>query len=108
MNNTIKIFGENTHEYKRLDAAAKLVNSEFDVYNATAKVSDEWFDYAGGVKFTTLVVGQYQALNPLQQAKITTGSLKDFTDAVAAVIETHRARMNMLTEIRYGLQQEVE
>lgn len=103
MNNTIRIYGSNTKEFKRLEAAAKLINADFDANNATARVSEEWFDYPGGVRWTTLIISEYQALNPEQQRQITSGSLREFTAACAAVIYAHRARMNMLAEIRYGL-----
>ena len=104
MKNTIRVYGPNTKEYQRLESAAKLINAEFDRDNATARVSDEWFDYPGGIRWTTLVVSEHQALNPQQQKNITVGSLRDFTSACAAVIYTHRERMNALAEIRYGLE----
>ena len=103
MNKTIRVYGPNTKEYQRLEAAAKLINADFDSNNATARISDEWFDYPGGMRWTTLLISEYQALNPEQQREITSGTLRDFTAACAAVINTHRERMNMLAEIRYGL-----
>ena len=54
----------------------------------------------------TIMVGQYPALNPLEQAKLISDDLEDFARTVAAVVETHRARMNMLLGARYGLQEE--
>ena len=104
MNKTIRVYGPKTKEYQRLEAAAILINSEFVADNATARVSDEWFDYPGGMRWTTLTISEYQALNPEQQKAITAGTLRDFTGAVAAVIYTHRERVNALTEIRYGLE----
>ena len=104
MANTIRVFGGNTKEYQRLEAAAKLINADFDHNHATARVSDEWFDYPGGVMWTTLVIGENQALTPEQQAWITGGTLREFTNACASVIYNHRERMNALAEIRYGLE----
>lgn len=104
MTDTIKIYGANTPEHQRMEAAATLINSNFSHNNATARVSDEWFDYEGGVKWTTIMIGAYPALNPLDQAKLASGSLKDFAEVVAAVVETHRSRINMLNNIRYGLE----
>jgi hypothetical protein len=106
MTDTIRIFGANTPERQRLEAAATLINSYFDHNNATARVTDEWFDYEGGVMWTTIMVGQYPALNPLQQARLISDDFEDFARTVAAVVETHRARMNMLLGVRYGLQEE--
>lgn len=103
---TVNVYGENTKEYQRLEAAAKLINSDFESNHATARVSDEWFDFKGGVRWTTLMVGEYQALTPQQQADITQGSLRAFTNACAAVIMAHRDRMNMLAGIRYGLEED--
>lgn len=103
MNKTIRVYGPNTKEYQRLEAAAKLINADFDHNNATARVSDEWFDYPGGMRWTTLLISECQALNPQQQKDITDGTLREFTNACAAVIYTHRERMNMLAEVRYGL-----
>lgn len=108
MNDTIKIYGASTPERQRLESAAMLINSNFNPNHATARVSDEWFDFEGGVKWTTLMIGAYPALNPLQQAMITRGSLEDYTKVVAAVIVAHRDRMNMLTAVRYGLEEEEE
>lgn len=105
MTDTLKIYGTNTPERQRLEAAATLINSNFDHNHATARVSDEWFDYEGGVMWTTLMIGQYPALNPQQQREVTSGSLRDFTNVCAAVIYAHRERMNMLSEVRFGLQE---
>ena len=105
-NNTIRVFGPQTREHQRLEAAARLINADFEHNYATARVSDEWFDYPGGVMWTTIVIGEHQALTPEQQRYITDGSLRDFTYACAAAIETHKSRINMLTKIRYGLQEE--
>ena len=51
------------------------------------------------------MISEYQALNPQQQRDIVDGSLRDFTSACAAVIYTHRERMNALSQIRYGLEE---
>ena len=106
MTDTLKIFGANTPERQRLEAAAILINSNFDHNHATARVSDEWFDYDGGVMWTTLMIGQYPALNPQQQKELTSGTLREWSNVVAAVTYAHRERMNMLAEVRYGLQED--
>ena len=108
MNKTVRVYGPKTKEYQRLEAAAKLINADFDDNNATARVSDEWFDYPGGMRWTTLLIGEYQALNPQQQREITDGSLREFTYACAAIINTHRERMNMLSAVRFGLRGDEE
>lgn len=106
MNDIIRIYGGNTKEHQRLEAAATLINADFEYNNATAKVSDVWFDYPGGVMWTTITIGEHQALSPQQQQWITQGSLRDFTNACAAAINSHRERVNMLAGIRYGLKEE--
>ena len=98
--------GTEIARFQRLEAAARLINADFEHNYATARVSDEWFDYPGGVMWTTIVIGEHQALTPEQQIFITDGSLREFTYACAAAIEAHRSRINMLTGIRYGLQEE--
>ena len=105
-NKTIRVYGPQTKEYQRLEAAARLINADFEHNYATARVSDEWFDYPGGVRWSTIVIGEHQALTPEQQVYITDGSLREFTYACAAAIEAHRSRVNMLSEIRYGLPKE--
>ena len=105
MTDTIKVFGERTREYQRLEAAAKLVNAEFDYNNAEAAVREVYFDFGGGVMWTTIVIGDYQALDPLQHAKITLGSMADFAGAVQDVIQKHRAHVNLLASVRYGVKQ---
>ena len=104
MANTIRVFGPNTPEHKRLEAAAILINSEFDHNHATARVSDEWFDYPGGVMWTTIVIGEQQYLTPEQQNWITQGTPRELTNAVVSVTASYRERMNALSEIRYGLE----
>ena len=108
MNDTLKIYGVNTPERMRLESAAMLINSSFigNANNATARVEDVWFDYEGGVMWTTLMVGQYPALNPKQQKELTSGTLREWTNVVAAVTYAHRERINMLAEVRYGLQED--
>lgn len=104
MANTIRVFGPNTQENQRLQAAAILINSEFDSNHATARVSDEWFDFPGGVMWTTITIGDQQYLTPEQQEAITQGSPREFTNAYVSVIYSYRERMNKLTGIRYGLE----
>lgn len=106
MTDTLKIFGANTPERQRLESAAMLINSNFDHNNATARVSDEWFDYEGGVMWTTLMIGPYPALSPQQQKELTSGTLREWSNVVAAIVYAHRERMNMLAEVRYGLEGE--
>ena len=106
MTDTLKIFGANTPERQWLESADMLINSNFDHNNATARVSDEWFDYEGGVMWTTLMIGPYPALNPQQQTALTAGNIKDFANVVSAVVRTHWERISMLNDVRYGLEEE--
>ena len=100
---TIKIYGPKTKEHKRLEAAAILINAEFDGCFGDAEVRDVFWDYGGGIKWTTICFGNdYQALNPVQQAMITLGGMGDFSKAVTEVIDTHRKHIELVNHIRYG------
>lgn len=106
MTDTLKIYGASTPERQKLEAAAMLINSNFEGKYATARVSDEWFDYEGGIKWTTIMVGPYPALNPQQQTALTAGNIKDFANVVSAVVRTHWERISMLNDVRYGLEED--
>ena len=100
---TIRIYGEKTKEHKRLEAAAMLINAEFDDCFGDAIVKDMFWDYGGGVKWTTIVIdGQYQALDPLQHAKIVLGNMDDFGAVVNEVVGRRRKHMQLVNNIRYG------
>lgn len=100
---TIKIYGWKTKERKRLEAAAILINAEFDDSFGDAEVKDVFWDYGGGIKWTTIVFGdQYQALDPLQHAKIVLGNFDEFGKVVGQVVSTRRKHMQLVNHIRYG------
>lgn len=102
MTDTIRVYGEKTKEYRRLQAAADLINAEFDENFGDAEVRDVYWDYGGGIKWTTICFkGEYQALDPRQHAIITTGSITDFASAVLEVVIRHREMMNMSLTLRY-------
>jgi hypothetical protein len=104
MQDTIKVFGEKTKEHKRLEAAAMLINAEFDGNYGEAEVKDVFWDYGGGVKWTTICFGhEYQALSPMQHAMITVGKMADFAKAVSEVMESHRKHMQLSLALRYGV-----
>jgi hypothetical protein len=104
MIDTIKVYGEKTKEHQRLEAAALIINAEFDSKFAEAIVEDTYFDYGGGVKWTTIIIGDYQALDPMQQAKIVLGDMKDFGEAVTEVIKRHRQHVQLVNAVRYGVE----
>lgn len=100
---TIRIYGPNTKEYKRLQAAVDLINAEINSNFGDAEVRDVFWDYGGGIKWTTIVFGdQYQALNPLQHAKIVLGNFDEFGKVVGQVVSTRRKHMQLVNNIRYG------
>ena len=103
MQDTIKVYGPKTKEYQRLQAAAMLVNAEFGNNYAEAIVEDVFFDFGGGIKWTTLIIGDHQALDPMQHAKITVGKMADFTEAVVEVMEAHKTHMQFTSALRYGV-----
>lgn len=100
---TIKVYGENTKEHTRLEAATMLINAEFDSHFGDAEVRDMYWDYGGGVMWTTIVFkGDYQALDPLNHAMIVLGNMDDFAAAVKHVIERHRHHIQLVNNLRYG------
>lgn len=105
MTDTIKVFGVHTPERQRLESAAMLINSNFDYYHASAKVEDAWFDFEGGVRWTTLTVGGVP-VSPQQQIELTTGTFREFAAVVSVVVNAYRDRIQALTSVRYGLQEE--
>ena len=104
---TIRIYGEKTKEYRRLQAAADLINTEFDNNYGDAEVRDVYWDYGGGIKWTTICFkGEYQALDPRKHEMITLGSITDFADAVREVVIKHREMMLLTLDLRYGMEKE--
>lgn len=104
MTDTIKVYGPKTKEHKRLEAAAMLINAEFGDNYGDAEVRDVFWDYGGGIKWTTICFGNdYQALEPLTHAKITVGNMVDFAEAVSHVIERHKHHMQLASALRYGV-----
>lgn len=99
---TIRVYGAKTKEHKRLEAAAMLINAEFDDKFGEAEVVDASFDYGEGIQWTTIRFSNTQALTPVQQAMITLGGMGDFSKAVSEVIETHKKHMELVNTIRYG------
>ena len=101
----IKVFGEHTRQYMRLEAAAKLLNAEMDPADrGSFEVKDIYFDYGQGWMWTTIVFNggdqwsSYQALNPKQQSMIVCGNLKSFTNTVWEVIERRKDHMGLLND----------
>ena len=93
---SIKVVGANTKAYKRLQGAATLINAEIEPGYGEAVVEETWFDYGGGLKWTTIIMrthegacGDYQMLNPVQQGKIIYGDLDDVFDAVNDALDTY-------------------
>lgn len=104
---SIKVFGEQSKQYMRLEAAAKLLNAEMEANDhGQFEVKDIFFDFGQGWKWTTIVFcggdqwSSYQALNPKQQGMIVYGSLEDFTRAVWEVSARRRDHMLMDSAIR--------
>ena len=100
MLDVIKVFGEKTKEHKRLEAAAMLINAEFDEKNAIARVGETWWDFGGDIKWTTIIIGDYQALNPLQMAKIVSGNLKEFIEVVEELVQKHWEHVQLIEALR--------
>ena len=100
MMDVIKVFGEKTKERKRLEAAAALINAEFDEKNATARVDETYWDYGGGIKWTTIIIGDNQVLSPLQMAKVVSGDLRDFTEVVEELVRKHWEHVQLIEALR--------
>ena len=104
---TIRIYGPKTKEYIRLQAAADLINAEFDSKYGDAEVRDVYWDYGGGIKWTTICFGNdYQALVPDTHEMIVAGSMIDFARAVLDVVIEHREHINLTLNLRYGSRKE--
>ena len=100
---TIKTYGQKTKEHKRLEAAAILINAEFDDNFGDAVVKDVYWDFGGGLMWTTIVFEeQYQALDPVQHAKIVLGTWDEFGQVVGEVVSRRRKHMQLVNTIRYG------
>ena len=94
MTDAIKVFGEQSKEHKKLEAAVLLLNAEKeDDDNGVFEIRDIYFDYGQGWMWTTIILNggdqwsSYQALNPKQQAQIVYGDFEDFSKAVWEVLE---------------------
>ena len=103
----IKVFGEQSKQYMRLEAAARLLNAEMEPNDhGQFEVKDIFFDFGQGWKWTTIVFcggdqwSSYQALNPKQQGMIVYGDLEDFTKAVWEVTERRRDHVLMESVLR--------
>lgn len=100
---TIRIYAPKTKEHKRLQAAVELINAEFDDNFGDAEVRDVFWDYGGGIRWTTICFGNdYQALDPVQHAKLVLGNMDDFGAVVNEVVSRRRKHMQLVNHIRYG------
>ena len=100
---TIKTYGPKTKEYKRLQAAVDLINAEINSNFGDAEVRDVFWDYGGGIKWTTICFGNdYQALDPDEHELIVAGNMIDFARAVIDVINSRRKHIKLIMKLRYG------
>ena len=107
MVDAIKVFGPQSKEYKKLQAAAILLNAEKEADDkAVFEVRDVYFDFGQGWMWTTIVLNggdewsSYQALNPAHQGMIVYGDFEDFAKAVWEVSEKRSDRHNMADSLR--------
>lgn len=94
MAEVIAVYDKDSKEYKRIEAAGKLIEAEV---GCPIKVEDIYFDFGQNWKWTTLVaypvsVGSmsYQCLCPRDYKKIVAGDIDEFMDAVKTVIKEGR------------------
>lgn len=87
---SISVFSSDSHEYKRLEAAAALIQSET---NVKCKVENRMFDMGQNWMYTTILCESgmttfpwVQMLNPKQQKLIVLGSLEQFQSTVLELI----------------------
>ena len=100
---TIRTYGPKTKEYIRLQAAVDLINAEFDSKYGDAEVKDVYWDYGGGIKWTTICFGNdSQALDPDMHEMITAGNMIDFARAVIEVVSRRRDHIMLTMTLRYG------
>lgn len=93
MSEAIKVFSKDRKEYKRLQAAAKLIEAE--TYKE-CRVDNILFDAGQNWMWTTISIESdvstfpfVQALTPRQQNDIVYGSMSDWLMAVQEVIKSH-------------------
>ena len=99
---TIRIYGPKTKEYRRLQAAADLINAEFDGNYGDAEVRDVFWDYGGGIRTTICFGNDYQALDPDIHEMIVSGNMIDFAKAVVHVVGRRRKYIDLTLNLRYG------
>lgn len=90
----IQIFEKDSKEYKRLEAAAILIQAET---GKTCEVGDTLYDAGQNWSWTTIRMESgfkfspfIQILSPRQQGMLIYGSLKDWMDVVEEVITKHK------------------
>lgn len=92
MAEVITVYSKESKEYKRIEAAGKLIEAET---GCPIVVKDIYFDMGLDWKWTTLVaepVGKwtYQILCPRDYEKIVAGDMDEFIEAVKTVIREGR------------------
>ena len=90
MSQTISIFVEGSKEYKRLEAAANLIQTEL---NKHCKVDNVLFDTSQNWPWTTILIESdmacfpyVQLLNPKQHAILVEGSTDEWFEVVKEII----------------------
>lgn len=92
MADVITIYNKESKEYKRLEAAGKLIEAET---GCSVVVKNTYFDYEQDWKWTTLIAEPvdrmtYQILCPRDYKKIVAGDMDEFVEAVKTVIREGR------------------
>lgn len=89
----IEVYEKGSDGYTRLQAAADVIQvfSGHPTY-----VKDVYFDFGADWVWTTIVTERaddssdsYQMLDPVQQEKLTTGDIEEYTETVRELVEKH-------------------
>lgn len=90
----IDVFSKDSNEYKRLEAAAKLIEAQT---GKTCEVTETMFDAGQDWKWTTILIESgikafpmCQALDPKGQEDIVSGNMDSWVHAVTSLIEKHK------------------
>lgn len=90
MDEIIKIFEKGTHEYERLEDAARMM-TEMSPNEWHYSVQDVYFDFGQGWMWTTVICDDrgYQALTPKEQISVLYGDLyeEDLEETLNAVFD---------------------
>lgn len=91
MDAILQIYQPDSKEYKRLKAAAILIEAETGVH---ATVEETYFDYGSNWKYSSLSIpcrfmsASYQTTDPKQYKALVSGTLEEYAKVLSEIIES--------------------